>query len=128
MYNNLTKHGFLMIAAGILLAMFLFFVYLCDHQSTISDNEQWIYALTNSGISKSDIEKLTHDDSMWFYNGISTCVGYSGDENDKCSRFESVCSNNDRFGTFEDQARNIKYALEKNGVHPRCPLIYDGAD
>ena len=121
-------HGYLFIAGVIMLIMFLSYVYLYDHKTFIEGHDMWEKAFLKVGTDKNKIQDITHDDNMWYYKGVSTCVAHSGDFSGLCHRYENYCSGGDRYGDDISQAKAVKEALEDGGEHPMCPLIYSGAD
>ena len=121
-------HGYLFVAGVVIFLMFLVYVFICEHKISIEGNNMWIEAFRKVGLPESQIRNLTHDDSMWYHKMISTCVAYGGDFSAKCHRHENYCAGGDRYGDAEVQAQAVKEALDNNGEHPMCPLIYPGAD
>jgi len=123
--QGIKAHGYFFIAGLVLLIMFLVYVYLCEHQKSVVNDEMWRHTFTKEGINPITV---THDDSMWYHNGRSTCVAYNGDFESKCSRSENYCAGGDVHGTNIQQAKAVKKAIHNRGEHPLCPLIYQGAD
>ena len=78
--------------------------------------------MKDEGISREDIDRITHDYSVWYHNGNSTCVAY-GDWNENCSLNEYFCPGGSKIGNATLQSRAIKQAIAHNGVHPMCPLL-----
>lgn len=123
--RSLEAHTYLFIAISIVLLIFLIYVYLSEHKRDIKENKVFRKVFSDLGL---DSNMVTHDDSVWFYKGFPTCVGY-GDPEDDCPYFENFCAgDNFSFGSYKQQAEAIKEAvLEGGGEHPSCPLIYPGA-
>lgn len=126
--KSITAHTYLFIAGLILLSFFLGYVFLSKHKSSISSSSIWTKIFTQIRLDNK-INNISHDYSMWYYNGESTCVGY-GDFSDKCHSYENICSGDENmiYGTPFEQATNVKIAINNGGVHPDCPLVYQGTD
>ena len=119
---------YLFLAAVILLAMFLIYVYVCEHKVSIDDGGIWTSALRNAGVSRENIKDITHDDSGWYLKRKSLCVMYGGDFDGRCRRYEGHCAGDFTFGDEKQQAQAIQTSIENNGEHPKCPLVYPGAN
>jgi hypothetical protein len=71
------------------------------------------------------ISDISHDESMWYYQGKPTCVHYNPNlqykspKDKKCPIYSRVCSN-----TIEEQIKNVYIAIQNEGFHPNCPLLY----
>lgn len=126
--SGVNAHSYMFIAGIVALVMFLIYVFICEHKISIEGNDMWTSAFMKTGLSNNKIHDLTHDDSMWYYKMRSTCVAYNGDFSGKCYRHENYCAGGDVYGDEESQALAVKEALNNNGEHPMCPLIYPGAD
>ena len=126
-FSQLTLHSFLVVLAVVLLITFLIYVFVVEHKTNVEGNDLWQIAFRKVGLTKDQIADLTHDDEMWYYQGVSTCINY-GDWDDTCPKHEGVCAGGDTYGNAMQQAAEIRLALQKGGVHPGCPLIYSGAD
>ena len=124
----MSNHLYLWVCGLGLLAIFLTYVFICEHRVPISDNEMWSGMFQKAGFTPDDVPKITHDDSMWYFNDIPTCVGYSGDFEKVCHQHEHYCSGRKVFGNALSQAINVKKAVNNGGEHPDCPLIYQGTD
>ncbi len=122
-------HFYFIIAAGVMLFFLIVYGFWYDHKEPVSDDPEWVLAFQKAGIPPALIDDLTHDDDAWYYNGVSTCVGY-GDWDDTGKRFEVVCAGADgkKIGTNIEQGAAIMVALRNGGVHPDCPLQYPGAN
>jgi NAD-dependent dihydropyrimidine dehydrogenase PreA subunit len=123
--KGLRAHLYLCIAGLVFLILFFGYVFWFEHKEKIQGD--WEERFENAGLTKEQISDITHDDSMWYYQRMSTCVGY-GNPEDKCPSHESYCSNGNTFGSFEKQASEVSKSIKKGGVHEDCPLIYSGAD
>lgn len=126
--NGTAAHGYLFIAGFVAIIMFLIYVFICEHKISINGNDIWVLAFKRNGMNDSQIKNLTHDDSMWYYKLKSTCVAYGGDFSEKCRRYESYCAGGDKYGDEDLQALAVKEALDNDGEHPMCPLVYTGAE
>jgi len=121
--SGLTAHTYLWIAGVIAILMFMVYVFICEHEMRIDQNEVWIGRFLRAGVSTSEIVHITHDYSVWYYKGLGTCVAY-GDWNDKCERSEYWCAGGGVVGDGDAQARAVKVAIDNgSGYHPMCPLI-----
>lgn len=125
--KGLEAHLYLWIAGIVFAILFIGYTFWFDHKSHIDENESWVSRFENEGLSREQINDLTHDDTMWYYQRKSTCVGY-GEPNEACPKNENFCSGGSTYGDFSKQAEEIAMALKKGGVHPDCPLIYLGGD
>jgi hypothetical protein len=123
--SGTTAHGYLCVAGITVLILFLIYVFVYDHKESIDDTTIWVDAFSRAGLNKRDIKKLSHDESAWYYDKTSTCVGY-GDWSEECLKHEGVCSGGESFGGPDLQAREVASALKSGGRHPRCPLLYSG--
>lgn len=96
------------------------------------NSEMWISEFQKEHLTKDEISKLSHDDHMWYYMDIPTCVAYGGDSNSKCNIGENVCSDTStekaKVGTPNEQVREVIKSIKNNLVHPDCPLLYPGGD
>jgi hypothetical protein len=131
-YIYLKAHFYFILAAGVMLFFLVVYGFYYDHKEIAATSEStgdlWRASFKQAGLSDQIVEDLSHDNDTWYYQGKSVCVGY-GDWRDSCKRFENVCSGGERKnvnGSADDQAREIKKALDAGGVHPDCPLIYAG--
>jgi hypothetical protein len=125
MYNILNEygglaHGYLCVAALVLFILFAY--YLCVYEYKEDLDGKW-EELFSRELKKEDVDKLTHDDSTWYYDGTSTCVGY-GDWKDECPRHENYCAGGKLVGDAKQQVYGVIEALKNKGVHKLCPLIY----
>lgn len=121
---GIQAHGYLLIACGLTFAFFIIYGFIFDHKNSITNDKNWVDAFSKVGIAPS---KMTHDGDMWYYNKISTCVGY-GDWEDECPRHEAFCAGGKTMGDRNSQIKAILEALKNGGQHPKCPLIYIGAN
>ncbi len=115
-------HALLFSAACVLLLFFLAYVFFVDHDEKIS--EDWKKALIQVGVSEDKLNDITHDDYVWSYKGISTCVCYGGEFQNQCDRSNCVCAGGKTFGNHITQATVIKEAIDSKNSHPQCPLFY----
>jgi len=122
------EQKYLFVFASILLAMFLIYVYVCDHKEEVDSD--WIDAFIIAGLPKEEIEFITHDSDVWYHRGVNTCVSY-GDFEDSCDYHLAVCSRGEpphvKNGTREEQANAVVKAIKSGGEHPWCPIVYPGA-
>ncbi len=124
--KGVTAHLYLFIAGVVALILFITYAFVYDHKEKIYGDEQWEKALTKAGLSDAEIEKISHDEDVWYYGGVSTCVSY-GDWKDRCKKFEAVCAGKGEvYGSADQQAEEIAKALDHEGVHPECPLVFSG--
>lgn len=125
-----TAHFYLVLGALILLSLFIVFVYVIGYRSKIDEYDDWIETFRQVGISDTDIQLITHDDSGWYYKNTSMCIGY-GDAEEECPIYESYCAGGTKdgvhytYGTLRQQALALKQAIVNGGRHGECPLIYD---
>lgn len=120
--KGIRAHSYLFIIGIIALSLFLIYIFLFEHKTDINDNTLWFDNFKKHGLRADQISHITHDDSTWYYKGISTCVGY-GDWNDKCQKHENYCAGNDTFGNATQQVSALIMAIKNGGVHPECPLL-----
>ena len=125
--SSVGAHRYLFIAGFIVLVAFLIYGFWCDHKEPIDMDPVWITSFKKQNLSTEQIDSITHDNGTWYYNGVSTCVGY-GDWNDKCPRHENYCEGGKVIGDSDMQAKAVSEAIRNGGQHPMCPLIYKGAD
>lgn len=100
------------------------YVFFVEHEVTLT--QRWKTAYATQQLSNDKIENITHDEQVWSYNGVSTCVCYGGDFNGKCDKSNCVCAGGKTFGDYSQQVSFVKNALENNGEHPNCPIFYYG--
>jgi hypothetical protein len=120
--SGLIAHTYLVCLVILLLLIFIFYLYT-KHKKYIRWNNQWNKIFHKVGLSANQIKQLSHDDNVWYYQGVSTCVGY-GDWENKCDTSLSVCSGGDTYGKPLQQAISIKKSIDKGGEHDLCPLLY----
>lgn len=139
--TGLTPHLYLWIAGLVFLILFIGYIFWFEHKESI-DGSFWMEKFKKAGLTSKEINDITHDDSMWYYQRVATCVGYgspidaidspNGSPNALdslgCPKYESFCAGGDTFGTAEDQVREVIAAIRKGGIHEDCPLIYSGTD
>jgi len=124
--KSLSAHKYLYFASFILLLMFLIYIYTCDKQTYVDTDSMWTRTFKNIGLSDSDIEKISHDADVWYYDNKNTCVAYD-DWRGECPKELSVCAN-DSVGNATEQAKLVQEAIinpKNKGRHPNCPLVYD---
>ena len=121
--TGLTAHFYLLLAGLTFLVFFIVYAFVIDHRTPVS--KEWHDSFSRVDIPTSKIDKISHDDSMWYHAGNSTCVQY-GDYQERCPKSEGVCAGKDgrTYGSREEQVLAVKVALDAGGVHPECPLIY----
>src|SRR5438105_4042679 len=117
------EHFYLWSGAVLLFLFFAVYVFWYEHKRGISHDQDWVERFKIAGIDPRDI---THDEGVWYYKRRSTCVGY-GDWDDECPRHENYCSGRKTFGDAQLQVTSILRAINNNGTHPECPLVYTGA-
>ena len=125
--TGLKAHLYLWIAGIVCIILFLGYIFWFDHKENIDGNPIWEREFQNVGLTLEQINDITHDDSMWYYQRVATCVGY-GSPRDQCPRYESYCAGGNTFSSFSEQAEAVKNAIMKGGIHQDCPLIYSGTD
>lgn len=118
-------HCYLVIIGILVFTILSIYIYVYNHKIDI-DNE-WRSVFRKYGLSDKDIDLISHDDDSWYYDGISTCVGY-GDWNDLCPKYQRYCSNEPMFGNRKMQAKAVIEAIRNSGTHKECPLIYKGTN
>lgn len=111
--------------------MFVIYVYVCDHKTSISDDKDWVDAFSKCGLSETEIDYITHDYDEWYHRGLNTCVAF-GDFEDDCDFRNSFCAKGEppktKFGNRLDQAKAVFDSIQNGGKHKLCPIIYSGAD
>lgn len=128
--SGLIAHKYFYVVGVVLLILFLIYVFFYNHITEVdTKNDVWYREFTNVGLTDKQIHDLTHDDNVWYYQGISTCVGY-GDWNEMCPKNETYCAGKegDTFGDAKRQAYALRFAISKGGEHPDCPLVYKGTN
>jgi hypothetical protein len=130
--NGILAHFYLILAALILFILFYIYGFWYDHKTQIwgvgdRSNVSWVDTFRKVGVPDSKIKNLTHDDDTWYYNKMSTCVGY-GEKEEPCPRHEAYCAGGKIMGDQVQQALEVASALSHGGQHPKCPLIHMGAD
>lgn len=152
--TGLEPHLYLWIAGLVFLVLYIGYIFWFEHKESI-DGSFWVEKFKKAGLNSKEINDITHDDSMWYYQRIATCVGYgspldtfnssssngspnaldslgipspNGSPSGECPKYESFCPGGHTFGTAEDQVREVIAAIRKGGVHEDCPLIYSGTD
>ena len=83
---------FLFLYSAVLFAIFLTYVFYCDHKTHLSDD--WNEVFSGIGIHKKIVETIQHDNDVWYVNGQSTCVGY-GVPGEYCDYKTVYCTNED---------------------------------
>jgi hypothetical protein len=132
--RSLKSHLYLYIAGVVLFILFLGYTFWYDHKTDVDGNEAAAEAFRKEGLSEEQISRIRHDDDVWYYDGRSTCVGYSSHDNDsseRCPYFQSVCAGSKArtFGSLSDQVREVAKVIKSGKTqHPDCPLIYEGGD
>ena len=132
----MNQHKYLFVFGNIILAMFLIYVYVCEHKIMIDDDVEWTTAFEKATSAKAtsamvaeDVRFVTHDLDVWYYKGRSTCVAF-GDFEDTCDYREAFCAKGDppqsKFGDRLTQAKAVVVAINAGGEHPLCPLVYPG--
>jgi len=119
-----TQQFCLWLAAIIFIILFIGYVFWYDHKEYI-DESHWRILFEKAGLGK-EIYNIKHDNDSWHFKGKNTCVGFS-DQNVDCPYYENYCAgNNETYGSYEQQIAEIKVAIKNKGIHPDCPLIYEG--
>lgn len=126
-YSGIKSHLYLWIAGAVFLILFFGYIFWFDHKENIDGSEYWGNPFAKAGLTKEQCGDISHDDSMWYYQRVATCVGY-GHPKVECPRHESYCAGGDSFGTPSQQATAVAEAIKKGGIHEGCPLIYSGTD
>lgn len=124
--TGLKPHLYLLIAGIVFLILFFGYIFWFDHKEN-PEGRDWQERFNNAGLTAEQQRDITHDDSMWYYQRVATCVGY-GHPSEECPKHESYCIGGDTFGSLQNQALAVAEAIGKGGVHENCPLIYSGAD
>lgn len=112
----------------ILLTFVVVYGFWYDHKEHIHFNHEWTTSFMKAGIPNAIIDDITHDDDTWYYLGKSLCVAYGGDWEAPCPRHENYCGGGKKIGNRDDQTLSVYEALKNGGVHPKCPIIYPGAN
>jgi len=118
--SNMYAHTVLW-CAGFVLLFIIFLHLILRSPNEVGDNYKDDFI--KQGISQSDIESLSHDDEIWYYKNIPTCVAYAGKYTKKCNKNTTYCGGGDIVGTPSQQAQAILQAIKNDGIHPLCPLI-----
>nr|QBK86300.1 MAG: hypothetical protein LCMAC102_00950 [Marseillevirus LCMAC102] len=126
--TGIQAHSYLFVVGIVSLIMFLVYVYICEHKTNIEGNGVWEDIFQHIGMTPTQISELSHDDTTWYYQKISTCVAYNENFSGRCQKHESFCAGGEFFGDVLTQAKAVKLAIDKGGEHPSCPLIYPGTD
>lgn len=117
-------HGYLWTAGLVIFILFIGYAFWYEHQKSADDSgEDWMQHFIKAGLTPDEASDMSHDADLWYYKRKPTCVGY-GDWNEECLIFESVCSGGKKFGTPEQQAKNVSISLKSGGKHPDCPIVY----
>lgn len=121
--SGLNPHLYLWVAGLVTLILFFGYIFWFEHKEDIDRNNFWIREFERQGVSKEQIKDITHDGDTWYYQKVSTCVGY-GNMNEKCPKNETYCSGGETYGSPEQQTKSVYAAIQKGGVHEKCPIIY----
>src|SRR5947207_2319773 len=114
MVNSNSTHYLIFYFSIILLVLFMGYVFFAPHLIPI--NNYWKTKFTQAGLTNIQTNKLSHDDDMWFYDGISTCVCYGDYSKGKCigkdvnSQIQAV----------------VQAVTHDGGEHRLCPMFYYG--
>lgn len=123
--TGVQAHFYLWFTGAVLFLIFLGYAFVYEHKNNKLSNE-WKVSFMKHGLTKKQIDGLSHDGDIWYYNAKSTCVGYGG-QDEKCPQFESVCSGGKTFGNVNQQVINVIKAISSDelhpSLHPECPLI-----
>jgi len=120
--SDIQAHGYLFLAGIILVMIFIVYIYICNHKVSLQDD--WRFEFIKLGLNA---DEITHDDNMWYFRDLPTCVLFGRHMKDECPRYEGHCAGGENYGTFKKQALAVKEAVHNGGEHPLCPLIYPGA-
>ncbi len=118
------NHKLILSFTIILLILFFSYVFFVEHEVILT--EKWKDAYISQHITTNEIEKITHDERVWSYNGVSTCVCYGGDFDAICDKSNCVCAGDTVFGDYKQQVLAVKDAVKNNGEHQSCPVFYYG--
>lgn len=111
--NSVRSHFYLFVIAIIFLLFFIWYAFLYEHKNNMN----------NKFLTLPDMKNLTHDESVWYVDGKSTCVGY-GNKEENCPKHESYCCGDTTFGDMKSQIFAVEHAIRNKGIHPDCPIIY----
>jgi len=120
MAQGITHKGAFLVVVG-LFWIVVTYAFIISNQVSIK-HSKWESYLGDIG------GDVTHDDDMWFYKGVSTCVQYNGNFEEECDKSVGVCAGGTTYGNYIQQTNAVKRAARNSGVHPRCPLVYYGTD
>ena len=125
---SLVAHCYLFIAGLILIILYMGYVFWYDHKKDMTEGD-FDVLFSKEGLSQEQIENIKHDDDVWYYKDMSTCIGYSSDPREACPKFQNVCMGGKTFGLLETQIKEVSNLIKSGLIqHPACPLIYEGSD
>jgi hypothetical protein len=114
---------YLFFLASCFLLIFVIYIYIvCPIHTSISHDHKWNKIFIGLGMNKDDIDKLSHDSEVWYYERKNLCVAYGSDE-ERCPHHFSYCAGHTRYGTDEEQAQAVIDAINNGNIHKLCPLI-----
>lgn len=133
-------HLWIWLGALILFVMFVIYGFIAKHHKHIHHDSTWNELFEKGGLSPKEIEKITHDEDTWYYDGKTTCVKYGVKSNSgtdsflgidlECDSSEGVCAGGlNNYGSKMDQVdlivQAIKSGKDENGyIHEQCPILY----
>ena len=110
--------------AGFLLFSAILFYFLLNDNSSAGESDIWSEEFSNLGVKNINIDDISHDDDIWYYQKIPTCVAYEGSEYNKaCNKNIAYCGGGDTIGTPKQQVVAVLEAIQNGGQHNMCPLI-----
>ena len=117
-------HGILFLANLLLFLVFLCYVLIAEHRTEV-DDEKYKTRFKDLGLTESQIDKISHDDDLWYFQGESTCVGYSASPSTRCPKNFCICSGEtyETYGTFEQQSKDVAEFIQGK-LKKTCPLVY----
>ena len=118
------NHKIVLAFTLILLSLFFSYVFFVEHE--VTPTQRWKTAFATQNIPNDKIENISHDEQVWSFDGVSTCVCYGGEFDALCDKSNCVCAGGATFGDYDQQASTVKSALKNNGEHPSCPTFYYG--
>ena len=125
----MNREHFLFLYSAVLFAIFLVYTFYCDHKVQLSD--EWTQLFIDVGVDPQDIDRIQHDDDVWYIDGRSTCVGY-GAPGGYCDYRTVYCTKgippHTNHGDMKEQVLCVCESLFAKGQHIKCPLLYSSAN